>query len=461
MKIISIIIKDLKTILSDKKALAVILIMPLVLMIILSSALKGTFISGGMGDMAKVNIAVVKQYDRDSDSQRFDNTLRGGFLAQGIGEEAAEELRATSDDVDPEKIFLEDFLGSEQVDKIIAYRVEAEDRALELLKGGEVSAVVLLPDNFVYDMKINLLTPFRNKVDIKVLTHPDRSISGQVVQSVVEAYSDAMTSVIICKNVLIEAAMEHGLEGDGFKGMKEAMDGVNKVMDSIRINIEDMTVEGRKHISSSDYYAAAMLTMFILFAASNGGRMLLEEKENITYQRMIMAGTSKLGILAGKFITIYLIALLQIGIMISFSHFALKVQWGSITPVVLISLSAAFAIAGIGGALAAATYRAGNYKMAGIFETAVIQTMALLGGSFFPLDIMPEAFQKLSVLSINGVALKAYLKIMMGYGTLEVISNIAILTAIGILFSALSVLILRERGGIVDAQYNKIKTVKA
>lgn len=461
MKVISIIIKDLKTILSDKKALAIIIIMPLVLMVILSSALKGTFIGGDTGDMTKVNIAVVKQYEGNKDSQMFDEMLSNGFLAQGMGEEAAEELRASSNDVDPEKIFLEDFLGSEEVGKIIGYRIEGEDKARELLNNGEVSAVVLLPDKFIYDMKINLLTPLRNKVGIKVLTHPDKSINGQVVQSIIDAYSDAMSSVVIGKNVLIEAAMVYELGGDGFKGMKEAMDGISKAMESISINIDDVAVEGRKRVSSFDYYSVAMMTMFILFTASHGGRMLLEEKENITYQRMIIAGTPRLGILAGKFFAVFLIALLQISIMIGFSHFVLKVRWGSTLPIILISLSAAFAIAGIGAALAAATYRAGNYKMASIFETAVIQTMALLGGSFFPIDIMPSIFQKLSFLSLNGVALKAYLKIMLGYEIADVIIHIAILTGIGALFALLSLLILRGKGDISDAQYNQIKTIKA
>ena len=106
MKVISIIVKDMKIILSDKKALAIILIMPLILMVILSSALKGTFMSGGTGDIEKVNIAVVRQYDRELDSQRFENTLKGGLLARSIGERSAEELRAVDDEVDPEKIFL-------------------------------------------------------------------------------------------------------------------------------------------------------------------------------------------------------------------------------------------------------------------------------------------------------------------------------------------------------------------
>ena len=461
MKVINIIAKDLKIILSDKKALVVILMMPLILIVILSSALKGTFVSGGNSNRAKVDIAVVKQYDGVKDSQRFMDTLSGGFLVQGMGEEAAEELKTSSNDVDPEEIFFKDFLGSEEVEKIIGFRIEEENRARELLKSGEVSAVVLLPEDFIYDMKINLLTPFRNNVDIRILTHPDRNINGMIVESVIGAYSDAMSSIVIGKNVLIEAAMEHDLGNDGFSDMKGVMDDITEVMENTRVEVASMTVEGRRQITSFDYYAVAMMTMFILFAAGHGGRMLLEEKDNITYQRMIMAGTPKLGILAGKFFTIFLIALLQMSVMITFSGLVLKVQWGSIAPVILTSLSAAFAIAGIGAAIASATYRAGNYKMANIFETVIIQGMALLGGSFFPIEVMPSIFRKLSFLSLNGVALKAYIKIMMGYGMNDILGYVAILASIGTIFALISVLIIKEKEGMSDAQYNKIETVKA
>lgn len=461
MKVISIIKKDLKRILRDKKALAIIIVMPLILMTILSSALSGIFAEGDVWSIDRINIAVVKQYDGNEDLRRFNKALEDGFLARGIGKEAAEELRATGDDVDPEQIFFEDFLGSEEMVKIIAYRVEKEESAIELLDNGEISAVVLLPESFIYDMKINLLTPFRNKTDIKVLTHPDMSMSGQIVGSIMEAYADSMTSAIIGKNAIIEATLMHDLSDESFKGMKSALDGIMEVMESIRVNFDNMTVEGRKQIKSSNYYAAAMTAMFILFAAGHGGRMLLEEKDNITYQRMIISGAPKFGILAGIFITVFLIALLQISIMIIFSHFVLKVQWGSALPVALISLCAAFAVAGIGSMVSAATYKAGNYKMANIFETVILQTMALLGGSFFPVDILPSIMQKLSFLSVSGIVLKAYVKIMMGYGTPSIISNIAVLGAIGFLSAMFSALILIENGGIMDAQHNKAKTVGA
>ena len=461
MKIKSIIIKDLKIILSDKKALAIMILMPIILTTILSLALKGSFASSYDAEIEPVKIAVVKLYSEKLDSEMFELSMNGNILADGMGEEAIKDLVEAGKDVNPEELFFKEFLESDDVSEFLNYRIEEETKALELLKSEDVSAVVLLPEKFTYDMKINLLTPFRNKIQIKILTHPDRDIDGQIVKSIMDAYTNSMSSVIIGKNVIIETAMTNNVGNEGFNNMDELMEGMSDVMESIEINIEDVVLEGRKSINSADYYAVAMMTMFILFAAGQGGRMLLEEKDNLTYQRMVVAGTTKFEILSGKLIAVFLIAIFQIAVMITFTHFALKVEWGDLKLVALISIAAASAIAGLGTFVGSLTYVAGNYKMANIFESAIIQGMALLGGSFFPIDIMPEIMQKLSFLSLNGIALKAYLKVISGYGLSEVLNYILILIVTGAAFTILSVMILNRKEGNADVKHNKIKAVKA
>lgn len=461
MKIVSIIIKDLKILLSDKKALAIMILMPMILTTILSMALKGSFASGEDLDVEQVKIAVVKQYDEQLDAAMFESNLNSNFLSKGMGEEALEDLIDSSDEVDPEKIFFEEFLDSEDVSEFISYRVEDEDYAMELLNNEDVSAVVILPDKFIYDMKINMLTPFRNKINIKILTHPDRNIDGKIVNSVIDAFTNSMSSVIIGKNVIIETAMANNIGDEGFSNMDELMEGMSDVMESIKINIDDVVLEGKKPVDSADYYAVAMMTMFILFAAGQGGRMLLEEKDNQTYQRMVVAGTSKLEMLSGKLIAVFIIAVFQISVMIIFTHFALKVQWGDLNSTALISLSAAFAVAGMGSLIGALTYKAGNYKMANIFENVIIQGMALLGGSFFPIDVMPKFMQKLSFLSLNGVALKAYLKVLTGSNIQDVLNYIAILAIAGAAFTILAVMVLNSKEGKKHVEHNKAKIAKA
>ncbi len=461
MVIIKVIIKDLKVLLSDKKAMAVMLLMPLVLMTILSLALKGSFSSGDEIAWKSVNIAVVKKYDRTTDIKMFKDLLSSDFLKKGIGEDTIQDLLTSIDEVDPEKIFFKNFLESSEISEIIKYSIEDENKAAELLENNKISAIVILPEKYIYDMNLNLITPFRNKIDIKILTHPDRNIDGRIVKSVIEAYSNAISSVIIGKNVLVETSLANNTKENGLKDLGKEISKINSAAEGIKINIENVAVKGRNHISSSDYYAAAMMTMFILFAAGNGGRMLLEEKDNKTYQRMIIAGTSSVKILTGKFITIFLIAVIQIAVMIVYSHYGLRVQWGNINLVVLISLAASFAVAGVGAFIAALTYKSGNYKMANIFESVIIQGMALLGGSFFPIDVMPAVFQKLSFISLNGIALKSYLKVMVGYGIDDIKGYIITLLVMGVIFSILSVLTLKEKEVVNNDKYNKAKTVKA
>ncbi len=444
MKIANIILKDLKIILSDKKALAIMILMPVILTTILSFALKGSFADSDNAVIERVNIAVVKRYDEKQDQTNFEAALNSSFLSSGMDEKDINDLLESSDEITDE-IFFDDFLDSEKVSEFISYRIEEQDQALKLLNSNEISAVVILPEKFIYDMKINFLTPLRNKINIEVLTHPDKSISGQIVKSLMDAYANAMSTVIIGKNVVIETAMANGAGSDSLSGMYELMEGMSSTMKSIGVNIDDVVLDGRKSVSSADYYAAGMMTMFILFAAGHGGRMLLEEKDNQTYQRMVVAGANKFEILAGKAITIFIIAIIQTVIMIVYSHFALKVQWGDRIAVAMISISAAVAVAGLGSFVGALTYRAGNYKMANIFESAIVQGMALLGGSFFPLDVMPEFMQRLGFLSLNGVALKAYLKLISGGNVKEILGYVSALTVMGAVFVILAVMILSRK----------------
>tara|TARA_B100000965_G_C19126405_1_gene555555 strand:+ start:18 stop:353 length:336 start_codon:yes stop_codon:yes gene_type:complete len=108
-------------------------------------------------------------------------------------------------------------------------------------------------------------------------------------------------------------------------------------------------------------------------------------------------------------------------------------------------------VAGLGTMIAAATFKAGNYKMSIAFDSVIIQIMALIGGSFIPFEVLPKFMQKLSILSINGIALKSYLKNMMGYGLGEVKIYLSVLLGLGIVFISIAVFILKWKEGLRHA----------
>ena len=84
--------------------------------------------------------------------------------------------------------------------------------------------------------------------------------------------------------------------------------------------------------------------------------------------------------------------------------------------------------------------------------------MAVLGGSFFPIEVMPKTVQKLSNFTINGLALKSYIRVYFGHGIVEIYKNLVFLTIIGIVFMTIAIYLLKkeERGEFRD-KYHKTK----
>ena len=51
--------------------------------------------------------------------------------------------------------------------------------------------MVLLPENFLYDMYINfLMIGASNEVEIKVIGHPDRNINTKIVEEIIKAFTE-------------------------------------------------------------------------------------------------------------------------------------------------------------------------------------------------------------------------------------------------------------------------------
>ncbi len=76
-------------------------------------------------------------------------------------------------------------------------------------------------------------------------------MAGEIVTSLMEAYTNTMSSVIIGKNVLIESASANDIGGgDGFDNIDEIMEGMADLVAGTNVNIDNVTVEGRRSIKA-------------------------------------------------------------------------------------------------------------------------------------------------------------------------------------------------------------------
>jgi len=133
--------------------------------------------------------------------------------------------------------------------------------------------------------------------------------------------------------------------------------------------------------------------------------------------------------------------------MILMTKLIFAIEWGNGLSLVSIILLTAFCVSGMGQLLGAITLKQNDYKLANVLESGMFQLFAFIGGSFLPLVALPKIFQLLSYGVVNGVALRAYLKILEGGSIEHIMGLLTLLFIYGIIFIVMSVMILRKEGG--------------
>lgn len=432
MKIRDMIIKDLKIALSDKSAILLLLIMPMVLMTILGFSLAVTF--DDLSSMEKLNIAIVKEYDIQSEKNEI---LK--LIAMNT-DTTPTDLDFSNYDI--EKIFLNDFLGNEDLIDIIEYKEVSREEANQMLNNKEVTAMVILPKGFIKDTMINFGTSFRNVVEIKVIGRTDRNIGTTIVEEIIRGFTEMINYNISAKNSFNRLYSRLSLEDDIAIHIESVIERITDILNTERPKIKYEPLNNRPPMNSRSYYAFGMSAMFVLFSAGYGSKLLLEEKEMRTYDRMSASGVKQSTIVIGKTVTIFLIIFIQCIISYLFSTFVLKVGWGNIDYLMIIFIAASFSVAGLGILLASIVYKSGSYNMSNVFTSFIVQIMSVFGGNMVPLENMPSIAKSISNFTPNGLMLKALTKNYYGYGFKEFDNYLIVLILLGLIFIIASVAIL-------------------
>lgn len=426
MTLFYIALKDLVLVLRDKKALLILVAMPIILTGILGFALGGMFSISDTG-LPRGRIAVaagVPEADPPYKSLVSGDVLR--------------EIEAAAGQLDLQKIFVEDFLERPEVKKVVDYRLMDRNQAMKELADSQVDAVVLLPDNFSGDYVMG------KNITIKIVSNTGSAVKKSVINGVVRGFADALSIPRIGLKVLAEEMVNEGvgkeahvISGEKIKGLVQSS--------SAPLEFKHFAEKGRKPVSALQYYGAAMGVMFILFTAGLAAFSFIEERQEMTMGRLVLSGRRKWEIIAGKGLATLMVALLQMTVMIGFTCVVLGVDWGGDLPaLILLTLVTAYSVAGL-GVLVASLAR--TRKAAELFQALVVQMMALLGGSSVPVYFMPDFMRAASGFTINGRALSGYLRLMEGSGLHEISAGIIFLAVAGTVFLAAGGLTMKFEQG--------------
>ena len=191
------------------------------------------------------------------------------------------------------------------------------------------------------------------------------------------------------------------------------------------------------------FYAAGIGVMFLLFSASAGGGALLDEVDSGTLERLLSSRLGMRRLLLGKWLYLALLGFAQLTVMFTWGAlvFGLPLT-GHLGGFALVTAFTAAAAGGFG--LVLASLCRSRAQLGGL-STIVILVMSALGGSMFPRFLMPEGLQKVGLLTFNGWALDAYLKVFWRDQPLFALApQLAVLGGLTVAFLAITRLLARR-----------------
>lgn len=206
---------------------------------------------------------------------------------------------------------------------------------------------------------------------------------------------------------------------------------------SATVGIEHVQVGDIEPVPAASYVLPGYLTMFLFFAAGFGASELIKERTNNTFDRLIASGVSPNTLFAGKWLGTAARALMQAIVLWAVGLLFFNIGMGT-DPLATVLVTLGMLIASASFAL----FLASVVKTTQAAESATVLaalTMAALGGSWWPLFIMPEWMQTLAKVTPHAWANEAFANLMIFGATLgDVAINIGVLLLFGLVFAVIA-----------------------
>ncbi len=385
----------MKMLLRNKQPLIILLLMPVVLVTILSTALAGVMNSGG-----EVAIQAKLVLIEDMAWEQEEGAIKEFLKEQGVSGSALDNLLNELKNNDPIQI-LSSILAEADVSKYIALDKSRSTELDSLRKDKEIDGILMIPADFRLQYVQSAYFNNNSIPDIDLLLSQENEIRASIIQSVINEWQAGYTKSLALSKVGISP---------------------NEVMQNNPTveKVEQALKENERKIPASIYYTVGMLVMFALYIPSFLAGFALQEVQWKVYDRLLLAGVSSTLYAISIFVTGAFVAIMQQIIMLLFGKFVLGIDWIGLEGMLVIVLSYSLFIGGLSALLTTLQLRTKSGGASNIFTGLIVSVFSFLGGSFFNIGDVSSLLANIGNLTPNGATMTAILSIQRGQ-ELEVI----------------------------------------
>lgn len=206
------------------------------------------------------------------------------------------------------------------------------------------------------------------------------------------------------------------------------------------IQIEQTQLVGQQVVSPwATRSVGGWAMMFLLFTMTGSATSLFDEKKNGVMLRLLASPISRTHILWGKYLFNMSLGIIQLLFLFTVGWILFDIDiFSNLFNLVLVVIAASIACTAFGMLLAAFCRTA---QQANGWGTLLILTMSSIGGAWFPTSLMPDYLLVFSKMTIIYWSIDGFMQVLWrGVGTLAILPNIGILLGIAALVNIVSVL---------------------
>lgn len=296
------------------------------------------------------------------------------------------------------RAFVDDMLGDPGLREVVTVKtVDGRGEAVRLARSGEVAAAIIVPAGYTAAATAGQPLP------LEVVRSADKVIGADVAVAVAEAFTAKVSAVRL--------SVATGLAA-GTGGRSPEQLAVEAAHLDPAVTLDERSAE-RSDVPVAGQYAPGMGVFFMFFVVGMGARSLVAEQKGGTLARLLAAPVRPMSLLAGKAGAALVMGVASLGAMAVASTFLLQMSWGDPISASLLIVSVVLAATGI---TALILTLARTEQQASLYMSVVTMGLALLGGNFVSLDRAPELLRRLSLLTPNGWALRAFRDLSVDHG---------------------------------------------
>lgn len=182
--------------------------------------------------------------------------------------------------------------------------------------------------------------------------------------------------------------------------------------------------------------------MFMMFALGNAASSIHVEREEKTWQRLMVSPISSFQVLSGYLLSYFILGWLQLGTLMIVMKLVFDVDWGNL--LYLIPFASLTILLIVGYAIMMASLMK-TRKQTEITNSIIIVSTCMLGGVYWPLEIVPPFMQTLSKFVPQAWMISGFENIMKGDIMLSNLNmDTLILSAITIVFLTIGIVKIRK-----------------